>query len=1014
MPRSNTLRPPKRRGIVLIVALFFMFLLALIGTALIGMVPTEVLSESKNRLDTQAHYAALGGIQHAKSWITYVITPETNTANRAYLGDSPSWYNASFTNANKIYNDPMSAPDGGEFECKAITAVSIGSKTGLAALGYTAEDIKTDTLILTNQAHPDRVGDDWTVVTTIVPDPETPGGTKGLPGVAYVGGGSAKGSRCYQIISVALYQGIPKLRAKSTVLEDSFARFAKYTNSQAANSDGSLIAQYVSQANQTTGPQHTNGYYRLDIDANLWKLPNGQSAFSGSMTYSGSAAEVATAWNKDGIAYNDGNIAGLTANKRPFVSNTNSAGVASSTDQVGLTGTRYDRLLAGGQSNITPVAPIKLPTTTSAIAEAAFGAAQNTIPGLGSEVVLGQGVDGLFVNNDGTKAKGGLYIRGSVNQMMLEVVKGDGLPVTATAALATRSTTVNPGIRIQMTKEYTATVLTSAPVTNPPVTNPPTTVLGSTTPGTTAPRVTNPPTTVLGNTTPGTTAPRVTNPPTTVLGNTTPGTTAPRVTNPATTTSVTTVMGSTTPAQTLPPPPGGQAVTIPGSTVVRVIVFTTNPATTTGGGVSGGSTRPTVTNPATTTGGGVSGGSTRPTVTNPATTTGGGVTGGSTRPTVTNPQTTSPGTTTPAGMVTRKYKPIDRAIEVANIAVTIPAAATYADGGGLQWSRSAGNRDDGSGGSVPESIKMSSMTVTQMVSVNPSTGVKSVITGSLVVPTGNIAVMKQARDNPFVMEVSVLPAPSTSTPIVNGAVYAENDIFNLNGVNARRQTIASNPVGKIVTAAATTNAVNAGHIGIADNILQYGTTKGTKPTNADAGLGIVSNYVNLVGRQGNATNRFNGNQLNPANTAFSGISIYAVMMAGYSIPLGSDASRPLATDSGGGFYANGGKLINGAYGPQAAWKQNASNSPGVGSDGNEDDAVYGNGLTAFTDAPPVAFFGGLIEGQQKVRGSSAVGGKVGWGDAFTYDQALANKPPPYFPTNGLVIPLSYVEERLRW
>ena len=653
MPRSNTLRPPKRRGIVLIVALFFMFLLALIGTALIGMVPTEVLSESKNRLDTQAHYAALGGIQHAKSWITYVITPDTTTGNRAYLGDAPTWFNSKFTLANRILGDPMSAPDGGEFECKDITAVTIASKTGLAALGYTSEDVKADTLVLTNQANPDRIGDDWTVITTIVPDPETPGGTKGLPGVAYVGGGSPKGSRCYQIVSVALFQGIPKLRAKSTVLEDSFARFAKYTNSQPQNADGSLIAQYVSGANQVTGPQHTNGYYRLNIDPALWRLPDGQSAFSGSMTYSGSASgEVAAAWNKDGVAYAEGNFGSLAAASRPFIDNTNGAGRASVTDQAGLTGTRYDRLLAGGQSNITPVAPIKLPTTTSLIAEAAFGAKQNTIPALGSEVVLGQGVDGLFVSNDGSKAKGGLYIRGSVNQMMLEVVKGDGLPVTSTAALSTRSTTVNPGLRLQLTKNYTATVPTTAPVTNPPVTNPPTTVAGNTTPGTTAPRVTNPPTTVLGNTTPGTTAPRVTNPPTTVLGNTTPGTTAPRVTNPATTTSATTVMGSTTPAQTLPPPPGGQAVTIPGSTVVRVIVFTTNPATTTGGGVSGGSTRPTVTNPATTTGGGVSGGSTRPTVTNPATTTGGGVTGGSTRPTVTNPQTTTPGTTIPPGTTT--------------------------------------------------------------------------------------------------------------------------------------------------------------------------------------------------------------------------------------------------------------------------------------------------------------------------------------------------------------------------
>ena len=1017
MPQCHRLRPPRRKGFVLIVSIFFLFLLALIGSALIGMVPTEMLSESRNRIYTQSHYAGLAGIQHAKTWITYVITPEPISSNNAYLGDNgATWSNSFFGGGGHpaITNDPMSAPTGGEFNVIRLQDLKVGSppyqKTGAAALGYTSDDIdQANTLVLTNSdlngATPDTLQNngDYRVVTTIVPDPDTPGGKNALPGSAYVGGGGSSGSRCYQVVSVVLFQGIPKLRAKAIILEDSFGRFAKYSNSLPPGNvtpNGSSADTVVLKPNQVTGPQHTNAYYRLSVGNGVWSATGSgwtptSSAFSGVMTYAGSnAGEVnaAAGWNQDGIAWQNGNNNhGLLAAFRPFVAAGSAVGVPSSSDNPSLTGTRYDRIITGGQSNIVAVAPIKLPTTTSAIAAAAFGDVQTVIAAPGSTVVPGQGKDGVFINNNGSKTTGGIYVRGNVNQVMLEVVDPTGKPVTNANDLATKSGTAadaNPGLRIQMSQSIVGTTgFTTTP--------------GTTTPGTTSPAVTHPATTTPGHaavTHPATTTPGTS--PVTHPATTTPGT-AP-ITNPATTTPGTAPV--THPAVTLPGPPGGSDSTIPATTTPGTAPVT-HPATTTPG------TSP-VTHPATTTPGTAA-------VTNPATTTPAvaAVTfpstttpavGPVTHPATTTPATTSPATTT-AGTTTPQtssYRPVDRVVQVQGTVplVITPATPTatqkYNDTtmGPLAWSRSAGARDTGSG--APNTITMAGMTCTQMLLIPPGGGPASTIVAPLSVGQGNVVLMKQSRTNPLVMEISVIPGPSTTTPVVNGAVYFENDISNLNGVNAVRQTICCNPNGAKYNGTGAGTVANAGHIGIADNILQFGTAKGQKPTNADSGLGIVSNYVNIVARQNaNGAGKFNDQILDPASPAFTGMTIYAVMMAGYSTATG---------DSGGGFVANGDKLVKNNDRTQGA--QTAAFNNGNGK--------YGNGLTQYASgrAPTLAFFGGLIEAQTKSRGcgdlSGGAPGSVGWGDNFVYDQSLANQPPPYFPKDGLMIPLSYIEERL--
>lgn len=233
---------------------------------------------------------------------------------------------------------------------------------------------------------------EWTWSTDIVADPQTPPNPRG-------------GLRMYKLISTASLGGRPRRRTTCWVQAgETLSKYA-YLN----NAGGGPLWDFMllPGINTVEGPMHNNGYFKLVVPSSTFVGPIGPVLpLNGRLTSSG-----AYALRPDGFEYFTGG--GFSA-------------PSSSTD--------YDHLNKLGRSGFQAgVDPVAFPSTTSALAEAAWGGAPPTTP-----------PPGVTVN-----PTGGVFIQGDVDEMTFSVVGGNSVVMlrqgaTVTTITRTTDTPVGP------------------------------------------------------------------------------------------------------------------------------------------------------------------------------------------------------------------------------------------------------------------------------------------------------------------------------------------------------------------------------------------------------------------------------------------------------------------------------------------------------------------------------------------------------------------------------------------
>jgi hypothetical protein len=1006
----------KNRGVAVLLALFFMILLAMIGIALIGMVPVELRSSTRTKLDLQAHYAVTSGIRHARSWASAVMTPSTNTTSPDFLGDTAtttgnSFYNPSGSFLNEITGVSDSSADV-EYQPMRLadvfgsTLIPTGTTrwtTSYEMLNIPATGpgaVNDQTVVLVKKT-PLQLGD-WSSYVVIIPDADTPGGINTQTGgkiTSFFGGAGKAGRRCYQIVSIAFYQGFPTSRGKSTVLEDSFARYSLFVDQDPT---GGWALQALPGQTTTLGPVHSNGALKFSIDPDVWTDTSGTIPFNGLLTFgkwadASDGVDTAPGMNPDGAVYFGGNeAAAAAANLRPF----DSAGAE--------VDTRYSKMIAGGKSNLRQTAPVALPPDSTKISSAAYGSNFVTSKYTGAvstHVTQGGAPDGIFVFPSSTtsKAAGGVVLKGDQKHMFLEVVDSNGRPqgvdrVDASGALVATANaselsgleagtaTGNPAIRAQAktaitstsfqtntsTVTGTSTILSTATNLSTTVGTGLTTITSSTSTGTSISlRIRN----LSGTSTTISTITSTTTRPLTTVSTIRNTTTTTRVTTTGTTIvttgSTTTVIGGAGAGrQTIYLTSTSYQVTTVTGTTVNTTITTSTTGTTTGL-----STRVTTIRNSSSTG------RTTTTFTNTLYSTNRitSTTTGTIINTVTSVSTSLTYTTfvsTSVATLLETWRPMDQLIEAKNVDVNLSPTMFANNADYLR--RPAGAH--GAGADMDTS-KLSG--ITQLLNENGTP------LAATTVGQGNVVVIKQSRINPKEAVVFIIPAtPNEEGALLNGAVYAEGSIGDpgnpasgvrgsdgLAGVNFGRRTIG----GHIKTTGATPTGELWGPdpgkdstpVGIVNNLWQYGTKKNETNTDylkAEHGLGVVAEDIRINARPDDFLSFWNAQTPDYNNDKM--LNIHAVML--------------------GGSQAAGGLTINGFTDINAITPTSLGSTP--------------------TQTPLIRFVGGLILRNYYARVNAVT--QAGWNSKNLYNQQLALKPPPFFPNNGLLIPLSYVEERI--
>lgn len=993
----------KNRGVAVILAIFFMMLLSLIGVALIGIVPVELRSATRNKLDLQAHYAATSGIRHAKEWCSAVMTPVTASESTPNALGDPIGIGVG-TSGNSFY------PSGGAFH-NEITGVN-GTSTDVEYTPMRLEDLWASGLIPSsvtrwsnvyqmlnipqggaNTVHgktvvlvkktPLTMGN-WSVYTVIVPDQNSPGGINTLDAAdnylikGSFGGSGQAGRRAYQIISLGYYQGYPTIRAKSTILEDSFARYSLFVDQDPS---GTWALQATKGEITTQGPVHTNEFFRFALNSNVWDADNSVVPFNGLMTHAQQAAVPyvdAAFVGKDGNRYYGGNDAiGTSQDKRPFDNNGAELG------------DRYNKLM-GGKGNLRRTGSVSLPPDSTKIANAAYGT-NYQISHYGTGAVAdhfkaGTTPDGLFVfPNSSGRAAGGIVVKNDQRRMFLEVVDQNGVPIVNQSALEAGTATGNPAIRVQAKTSQTSTVagttITGTSISTGTTTSTTRITTGSTTFSTSRW------VTITTGTSTGTSLS------TRTLYSTSTGTSISVSTRTLFSTSTRTVTGTslsssivtritlTTGYTTI----GGAGGVVQPLTSVSTS-WTTSTRTTTSTSLSTISTGTSLSTTTRTTSQTISTGTsvstattTRPLTTRTRTTF------LTTRPltsisTSTGFGTTTITSTTVTGGETHSWYPIDQVIEAKNVGVNISPTMFRHNitASSANYTRAAGAIGNGN-----DMDAASLAAIETMYQLN--NGTLTPIASGLNVGTNNIVLIKQSRENPREAIVTVIPAtPDQEGKLLNGAVLTEGNIGDpttggLAGVNMGRRTIG----GQIdANGSATENpgdATNFGSrpnkdstfVGIGNNVWQFGTRLvETDPhqLRADNGLGLVAEDVRINANP-NDFSAWDGTSTINFGTS-SLLNLHMVILAG--------------SNTVGGLTVKGFQTL--------------------------DDLTTGNMGAPMNQTPVIRFMGGLILRNYYPRINGVNG--AGWNSKNIYNQQLALVPPPYFPNNGLLIPLSYVEERI--
>jgi hypothetical protein len=1047
-----------------------MMLLAFIGTALIGLLPVEFRSSSRNQLDVQGHYAASAGIRYANTWFTSVITPWDPTLPEYYKeADAPdvskgitvTWGNAPYGPSYDIMGVPSNHLDWERLKLKDLQFPKSGTyiapehisgwsspPKGNVLCGYSgasAPDEDVTDVIATKR--PLKMGDDWTVWVAFVPNnnQDTPGSQLGGLNSNFI-----SKPRSYQMISVAFYQGQPYLRAKAVIKEASTAKFARLIGDLAPPDNsaagigisGSEWMMGAKNANETlyNGPVHSNKYLPMSIGANVWGTTGTNKTFTGVLSYV-SAAPTVGGWNKDDVLWAGGNYNAYDADRRPFQSETDGSAVPTGNAD---NPDRYSALIKNGKSNLQKVKTVPFPQSSAKLYDLAFGTASNQVSSVytntakipdgtfgkilnGNTPIMVDGVDangniiqvpkkpnGLFINYDGNGALGGVYINGDVKAAILEAVDSGGNPITSTSDLASTqfstTSTMNQAIRIQdeqlSTREVVATVLTTSSSKTVATTKTTTYVTGvqpvtsSNAVATSTVRTTSSVPSTITSTVqvPTTTYSSCTNRSTATQTNVPVGTTTNRTTSSsyvsdangsgsagwqlATATTKTTQLGNKTQVTTSTSRCGtttqnvGSQQTSAGPNVQ--VVATTYP-------ISYGA---------------------------PVTST-----TFSTNANVATSKATTWTTVTQSSPVTQyeTWHAMDQAIitnGAASQSVVIPATldmtgAAYRTPAGASGSFTFDNSKTGN------LLDLATGTRKPMTVLDQN-GVPIANSGQTVGPN-EMAVLKQSRTDPSQVYLFIVPkkiatsGPDNGKPINGGTgntgvFYADGNINGLGGVNVGKKTIA-----------AQNNALGSKEISIADNVLTLGTAAKAQPNIHTNGLGLIAENVNIVARN----DKFDANQTSDP------LLIYAIIMAGKNTSDGG--MRVKRADSPAENFLNNSNLPNdlkalGYNGNDhvmsaAEWLlyqanlNNGVNDYNTNFDMNYLTGKYKTGAGIGSNTPLFKMYGGLLEKVPRIIYITGLN-TAGWQSSFSYDQLLANDPPPGWPTQGKPEVISYQEERL--
>lgn len=325
--------------------------------------------------------------------------------------------------------------------------------------------------------------------------------------------------------------------------------------------------------------------------------------------------------------------------------------------------------------------------------------------------------------------------------------------------------------------------------------------------------------------------------------------------------------------------------------------------------------------------------------------------------------------------VTQTYNPIDQLIEAKNSAVTLSPSMFVSNGSG-NYKRAAGAFGAGS------DMDVSNLNITQMMLADAS-GNLTPMPPTKVVNKGEVVVIKQSRTDPTQAVVFILPADAqTDGSLLNGSVFAEGNLGSaqkggISGVNYGRKSIGTQIKDTANTGTYTdpfdkNPRANSTLMGIANNVWQFGTNPNeTDKTlfKADNGLGLVSENINVNAKLNDFTN-FSGGNINPVWGTDKILNIHAIIMGG--------------SGNGGGLTVQGFTDVN------------SLTSTNLGSSSGQ--------------TPLVRFVGGLI--LQNYYGRINGITNAGWNSMNIYNQQLALSPPPWFPNDGRLAPLSYMEERV--
>lgn len=983
-------RPRRRRGVVLITAIFFMVLFFMLAFAILQLSPSDARTALREKTLTEAHFGVTSGIRFAKEWIGAVSKPGSNPLQIEAYGDSfaGGTVNIGGTTIQRTHYDIFSVPASdpnfvlaslGSLTCPygrfngmtGVDYLGLRPDTNLTTVDYNQMKAEQNAWPVLRSPNPLSVGA-YQVYSYIVPSAETK---------SMVTGASASSLRTYLITSIAYRDNQPVLRARVILKEQSAADYAYRSNQNGYDQLGRPIPWNVQNAHTVLfdGPVHTNEVPWLQVPASYWDaalayFPGDSAkerpkrAIMGSLTFSGVNATISP--NFDGVGYMGGNFEGSDVSRRPF----DNAGLplpstAQGSEPNPLSGpinNRYDRMIEGGRQSIRKIASVPLPADLNHLKAAAFGA--DTVTGLNTSDAnpLNWGVDGTqkagslqqaivtrpayrnssgvlqptVTRNNTTSADRGLFVNpksGSFEAAGGVAIKGDTrnmyLEVTdSQGKIITNVAALEAGTAVgNPTVRIQSTIDCYDSNSGTPITT--YTAAGSssgyfqpTVPGYTVPTV------------PASYVPTVNgvwNP--TVNAYWQPG-------------SGNQHSGTNCPSPTYIPPQGG------GTAQGTYVCSHPNP----------GYTVPTVNghwNPATVPG------YTVPTVNAYFVPTVNGYTVAGTTQWTADGEVIDP----------FRYKPVDWVVDVKNVATVIPTGIpiptasvdqrAWRSGVGTELNSGESNaRQADFLGNTPGPASQRGITEVY-VHTNAGDTAGTLVTSPITVPTGKLLVYKQSRSDANRLDVFVMDRPSDVTVAaqpgaLNGAVFSGGDINALRGVNMDAKTIGVD------------YSTDKG-ISIMDNVWQYGTVRGEKPDDAYNGLGLVATKMNVQTRD----NRFENKSL----------FIYATIIAGKNGANGGlDVSRSQNDLTG----------TNGTgTGLTTAWNFTASSH-------NNDNSTNTNGLSR-----TLTVIGGLTEQVTKARLAGTSGGSArGWNQMMRFDRQLQYRPPPFFPTTNLLVPLAYSQE----